>query len=72
MAKYLGCAVDDVACMRGKSVDEILDAQNHAVKLNPNTLFINFLPFAPMVDGNVSSVAVVIVTIILSNNTQYI
>lgn len=50
MAKYLGCVEDDTACMRSKSVDQILDAQNHAVKLNPNTLFINFLPFAPMVE----------------------
>lgn len=47
---WVGCAEDDVACMKTKTVDEILDAQNHAIKLNPKTLFINFLPFAPMVE----------------------
>jgi len=47
---YLGCAADDVACMRAKSVDEILEAQTKAVKLNLDNLFINFLPFSPMVE----------------------
>jgi len=47
---YLNCAVDDVACMKTKTVDEVLDAQNHAIKLDPNTLFINFVPFAPLVE----------------------
>jgi len=36
--------------MKTKSVEEILDAQDHAVKLNFENLFINFLPFAPLVD----------------------
>lgn len=48
--EYVGCAEDDVACMRTKSVEELLDAQEHAVKLNLNNLLINFLPFAPMVE----------------------
>lgn len=48
--EYLSCAVDDVECMRTKSVDEVLDAQAHAVKLNLDTLLVNFLPFAPMVE----------------------
>lgn len=47
---YLGCAADDVACMRTKSPEEILEAQNKAVKLNLDNLFINFLPFSPMVE----------------------
>lgn len=47
---YLGCASDDVACMRSKSMDEILDAQDHAIKLDLSTLLLNFLPFAPMVE----------------------
>jgi acetylcholinesterase/cholinesterase len=49
---YLGCASDDVACMKGKSVDEILDAQKNAIKLDFNTLLLNFLPFSPMVEPN--------------------
>jgi cholinesterase len=48
--EYLNCAINDVACMRTKTMDEILDAQNNAVKLNFQNLFINFLPFAPLVE----------------------
>jgi len=44
------CAVNDMACMRTKSMEEILDAQDHATKLNFDNLFINFLPFAPLVE----------------------
>lgn len=47
---YLGCDYEDMVCMRSKSIDEILLAQKNAIKLNPNTLFINFLPFAPLVE----------------------
>mmetsp|Transcript_33152 Transcript_33152/g.47959 ORF Transcript_33152/g.47959 Transcript_33152/m.47959 type:complete len:537 (+) Transcript_33152:31-1641(+) len=47
---YLNCAADDVACMRSKSPEEVLDAQNNAVKLDLNTILLNFLPFAPMVE----------------------
>ncbi len=47
---YVGCASDDVACMLTKSVDELLVAQNSAIKLDFNTLLLNFLPFAPMVE----------------------
>ena len=46
----MGCADDDVACMRTKSVDEILEAQNNAPTLNLDNLFINFLPFSPLVE----------------------
>jgi carboxylesterase type B len=49
---YLNCPADDIACMQGKSVDEILDAQKHAIKLDFNTLLLNFLPFSPMVEPN--------------------
>lgn len=48
--EYCGCAADDVACMRTKTTDEIVEAQNNAVKMNLQNLFINFLPFAPLVD----------------------
>jgi len=52
MMEYLGCAKNDVACMRAKTVDEVLDAQDNSVKLNARNLFINFLPFAPLIDPN--------------------
>lgn len=48
--EYLDCTADDVACMRTKSTDEILDAQANAIKMNFDNLFINFVPFAPLVD----------------------
>jgi len=47
--EYLNCAEDDVACMKTKTKEEILDAQSNSVKMNLNNLLINFLPFAPMV-----------------------
>ena len=47
---YLHCDADDVACVRSKSVAEILEAQDKAIGLDKDTLFINFLPFAPMVE----------------------
>jgi carboxylesterase type B len=47
---YLGCDNNDVACMRTKTPEEVLEAQNKAVKLNLDNLFINFLPFSPMVE----------------------
>ena len=50
MMSYCNCASDDVECMRGKSADEILDAQNNAIQLDFENLFINFLPFAPLVE----------------------
>ncbi len=49
---YVGCAADDLACMRTKTPDELLEAQNNAIKLDFNTLLLNFLPFAPMVEAN--------------------
>mmetsp|Transcript_12225 Transcript_12225/g.18505 ORF Transcript_12225/g.18505 Transcript_12225/m.18505 type:complete len:544 (+) Transcript_12225:93-1724(+) len=50
VALYLNCPVDDVECMREKTMAEILDAQKHAPELNLDTLFINFLPWSPMVE----------------------
>lgn len=47
---YLGCATDDIECMKTKSVDEVLDAQKNAIKLDFDTLLLNFLPFSPMVE----------------------
>jgi carboxylesterase type B len=52
VAAYLGCETDDVTCMMGKSMEEILDAQEHAVKLDLKNLFLNFVPFSPMVEPN--------------------
>ena len=49
--EYLNCDKDDVSCMRSKSAEEILDAQANSVKMDRKTLFINFLPFAPMVEN---------------------
>lgn len=49
--EYLKCTKGDLACMKGKTPTEILDAQAHAVSIDRKTLFINFLPFAPLVDG---------------------
>ncbi len=48
---YVGCAADDLACMHTKSPEELLEAQNNAIKLDFNTLLLNFLPFAPMVEA---------------------
>mmetsp|Transcript_261 Transcript_261/g.472 ORF Transcript_261/g.472 Transcript_261/m.472 type:complete len:535 (-) Transcript_261:205-1809(-) len=48
--EYVGCPDDDVACMRTKSVDELLEAQNEAPTLNLDNLFINFLPWSPLVE----------------------
>lgn len=50
VSAYVNCAIDDLDCLRTKSVDEILEAQNKAVKLNAKNLLINFLPFAPMIE----------------------
>lgn len=47
---YLNCTINDIACMRTKSTDEILDAQKHAPSLDLDNLFINFLPWSPMVE----------------------
>jgi len=49
---YLGCSKNDIACMRTKSADEILQAQAHAPSLNLDNLFINFLPWSPLVEPN--------------------
>eukprot|EP01040_Poterioochromonas_malhamensis_P010278 gene10278-11180_t len=49
---YLNCASNDVACMKTKSVDEVLDAQKNAIKLDFDTLLLNFLPFSPMIEAN--------------------
>ena len=48
--EYLDCDKDDVSRMRSKSAQEILDAQANSVKMDRKTLFINFLPFAPLVE----------------------
>lgn len=52
MFEYLDCEADDVACMMAKPADQILDAQEHAIKLDLKNLFLNFVPFAPMVEPN--------------------
>jgi carboxylesterase type B len=52
MMEYLNCPIDDVECMRTKSMDEILEAQDKAPTLNLDNLFINFLPWSPLVEDN--------------------
>jgi len=49
---YLNCSIDDVACMRTKTAEEVLDAQKNAPALNLDNLFINFLPWSPLVEEN--------------------
>jgi acetylcholinesterase/cholinesterase len=49
MADYLNCAHDDVACFKSKSVDEIVEAENNAISINMKNLFINFVPFSPLI-----------------------
>jgi acetylcholinesterase/cholinesterase len=48
--EYCGCAIDDVECMRKVPADKIVEAQTAAVEVDMKNLFINFLPFAPLVD----------------------
>ena len=48
--EYMACAADDVACGKSKSAEELLEAQNNAPKLNFDNLFINFMPWSPMVE----------------------
>lgn len=50
MNNYLNCPIDDVDCMKSKTMEEILDAQHHSQTLNFDTLFENFLPWAPLVE----------------------
>lgn len=50
MMAYLHCAVDDVACMRAQSMDDVLLAQDAAPALNFDNLFINFLPWSPLIE----------------------
>lgn len=50
MAGYMKCDNDDIACLKSKTMEEVLDAQANAIKVDRKTLFINFLPFAPMVE----------------------
>lgn len=51
IAEYMGCVADDVECMMTKTVEEVLDAQNNAVELDLKNLFLNFVPFAPLVEA---------------------
>jgi carboxylesterase type B len=50
-ADKLGCAVNDLSCLRAKNVSAILDAQVAAITLNPLDLFQIFMPWQPYVDG---------------------
>jgi len=50
MMEYLDCPVNDVACMKTKSMDQLLEAQDNAPKLNLENLFINFVPWSPLVE----------------------
>ena len=48
---YLSCANNDLACLRSKPTDQILEAQAKSVKMNLDNLLDNFLPFSPLIDG---------------------
>jgi acetylcholinesterase/cholinesterase len=50
--KSVGCADGDISCIKQISVEKLLDAQENAVKLDHKNLFLNFLPFAPIVDAD--------------------
>jgi carboxylesterase type B len=50
-ADKLGCAINDLACLQGKNVTAILEAQVAAITLNPLDLFQIFMPWQPYVDG---------------------
>lgn len=50
MVDYLKCDDGKQACMKDKTWQEIVEAQGSAIKMDRKTLFINFLPFAPLVD----------------------
>lgn len=50
--KFVGCDNNDIECMKKVPADDIVTAQSEAVKIDLRNLFINFLPFAPMVDPN--------------------
>lgn len=48
---YLKCDNNDLACLRSKTPEEILEAQEKSVKINLDNMLENFLPFSPLVDG---------------------
>lgn len=47
--EYCGCVENDVACMKTKPADLVVEAQNKAPTLNLENLLINFLPFSPLI-----------------------
>jgi carboxylesterase type B len=54
-AELVGCGVNDAACMRGKSADDVLEAQLAIMKdpfADPKWLQM-FLPWTPYVDGTI-------------------
>ena len=48
--KYLDCKKDDVACAKTKSAEQVLEAQDEATKIILGTLFVNFMPWAPVAE----------------------
>eukprot|EP01100_Stratorugosa_tubuloviscum_P003058 TRINITY_DN1724_c0_g1_i3.p1 TRINITY_DN1724_c0_g1~~TRINITY_DN1724_c0_g1_i3.p1 ORF type:complete len:535 (+),score=239.08 TRINITY_DN1724_c0_g1_i3:64-1668(+) len=53
-ANYLGCPPKDINCMRSKSADEVVEAQNKAsLWINPEEPLSVFMPLTPVVDGKV-------------------
>lgn len=49
LAEYVSCAIDDIACFKQVPVELLIDAQKSSVKLNLRDLFLNFLPWNPVV-----------------------
>ncbi|CAN0174009.1 unnamed protein product [Ectocarpus fasciculatus] len=48
--EYMSCPADDVTCAKARPAEDVLEAQNNAPKLNFNNLFINFMPWSPLVE----------------------
>jgi acetylcholinesterase/cholinesterase len=50
VAEAVDCDPNDIECLRAVPWEALVEAQNNAVKINMHNLFINFMPFAPLVD----------------------
>ena len=53
MSGFLGCNSSDVACLRSKSMEEMLQAQKRSYIISFPIVTTEFLPFAPIIDGTI-------------------
>merc|ERR1712137_68197 len=51
-AQLLGCDENDLECLRQSSISDILNAQNNAIEIYPLHPLNAFMPWQPMVDGD--------------------